>query len=161
MKKITDDTLWNFADELLSNDQHKEIEILMKNDPLLRQRVEAIFQQKTLLFGSGLEQPNADFSAKLLAQWTLENSATPVEIVQNSTNLFVLKAIFSAFIVLSISLLCIAFSNNTVSEPLPIEIPNIDFSWSKISFLLVSILAMLSVRLFEKVIVFRSNVLSI
>jgi hypothetical protein len=155
MKEITNDILWDFADELLPIAQQKEIEQLLANDPMLQQQLDIILQQKTLLSSSDLEQPNVDFSTSLLEKWALQQQTQPVETTQVSSNMFFLKVLFISFIILSISLLYIAFSKNTISEPFEIEIPNIEFPWAKMSFILVSILAMLSVRLLEKMIVFR------
>jgi hypothetical protein len=155
MKKITDDILWDFADGLLSNAQQKEIEQLLANNPALQQQLNIILQQKALFSSSDLERPNLDFSATLLEKWALEPQAQPAEVAPVSSNILLLKILFASFVALSLGLLYFAFSTNTVSEPLQIEIPNIEFPWSKISFILVSILAMLGVRLLEKMIVFR------
>lgn len=155
MKKITNDILWDFADELLPIAQQKEIEQLLATNPALQQQLDTILQQKTLLSSSDLAQPNVDFSSTLLEKWAAIQQIQPIEIPAPSSNMFFLKVLFTSFMILSISLLYIAFSKNTISEPFEIEIPNIEFPWSKLSFMLVSILAMLSVRLLEKMIVFR------
>jgi hypothetical protein len=155
MKEITNDILWDFADELLPIAQQKEIKQALANNPELQQQLDIILQQKALLSSSDLAQPNVDFSSTLLEKWTTMQQVQPVEITTPSSNMFFLKVLFTSFMILSIGLLCFAFSKNTTSEAIQIEIPNIEFAWSKLSFILVSILAMLSVRLLEKMIVFR------
>jgi hypothetical protein len=155
MKKITEDILWDFADQLLPNDQQKEIEILIANDPALQKQLDAILQQKTLFSSTEMEQPNVDFSSTLLEKWAIEQETQTVENTQLSGSFSLLKIIFTSFVFMSIGLIYFTFSQNTVSEPLPIEIPNIEIPWSKMYFILVSILALLSVRFIEKWIVFR------
>jgi hypothetical protein len=155
MKKITNDILWDFADELLPIAQQKEVAQLLENNPALQKQLDTIRQQKTLFASSKLEQPDVDFGATLLSKWSAIQAAQSVEITQPTSNLFFLKVLFTSFMVLCISLLCIVFSKNTAIEPFDIEIPNIEFEWSKLSFILVSILAMLSVQLVEKAIEFH------
>ncbi len=150
MKKITNDILWDFADGLLPNAQQKEIAQALLDNPTLQQQLDVIIKQKALFSTTELEQPKLDFATTLLEKWVLEQPLQTAPTVAHSTQISLLKGLFVSFILLSIILLYFAFSSNTVSEPLPIVIPNIEIPWSKMSFILVSILAMLSIRLLEK-----------
>jgi hypothetical protein len=155
MKKITDDILWDFADQLLSATQHKEVAELIKNDPALQKKWNAILQQKVVMSSSDLVLPNTDFSSNLLEIWQVEQQTKVIEIQQPTANMFLLKVLFISFTLLSLVLLYIAISQNSTTEPLPIQIPNIEFVWSKILFILVGVVAMINVRLIEKIILYR------
>lgn len=150
MKKITNDILWDFADGLLPNTQQKEIAQALLDNPTLQEQLDVIIQQKVLFSTTELEQPKLDFATTLLEKWAAEQPLQTATIAAPTTQVPLLKGLFASFILLSITLLYLTFSSNTVSEPLPIVVPNIEIPWSKMSFILVSILAMLSIRLLEK-----------
>lgn len=155
MKKITNDILWDFADGLLPTTQQKEVELLLANNPALQQQLNVILQKKALLSYNELEQPSVDFASNLLGKWALIQQTQHLETIPVSSNIRFLKILFISFIAMSISLSYIVFSTNNISEPLQIGIPTIEIPWSKISFMLVSILAMLSVLLLEKMMLIR------
>lgn len=78
---LTDELLWEYADGLLSAEEHRQVETWLRQHPEDRGRLDAVQQERSALFRTPLEQPDKGFSERVLAAWAAEQApqskATP------------------------------------------------------------------------------------
>ena len=83
---ITETTLWEYADGLLSPEDQLRVEAHLLQHPELQPQLDAILAEKRAFSSLSLENPDAGFSKRLMHAWAAEQTASKVNATQKKTN---------------------------------------------------------------------------
>jgi hypothetical protein len=64
--------LWDYADGLLSENEAEKVRLLLLNDTLMQQQLDAILLEKKAFAGIELELPKRNFADSVMTKWTAE-----------------------------------------------------------------------------------------
>jgi hypothetical protein len=152
---VTQEILWNYADDLLSLSERKAVEAALLQDDVLQKQLAEILQEKKLFSQLSLEKPSLDFASNVLSSWQAEQSFEPV--VQKSK--YVFKIMIGLFIALTISFLYMIFSTPSINSDPIIEVPS-NLPWQSISISIAFLVAIVAVKFVEKIWLYRQFRLS-
>jgi anti-sigma factor RsiW len=70
---LTDDILWDYADDLLAAQEKQQVEAYLKQHPEWQAKLTAIRAEQRALATLPLQKPGAGFSDRVMATWTAEH----------------------------------------------------------------------------------------
>jgi hypothetical protein len=128
--------IWDYADGLLSEEEADKMRLLIQENPLYQQQLNAILLEKKELTKLPLELPERSFADNVMAVWTKEKYETQkVFSPQKNTQLdWVIRSIFGALAAFTfIPLLLILVSGGKTKTNLPFDLtqkltlPSVDY----------------------------------
>lgn len=69
---VTEDQLWDYADDLMSPEERAQLEALLVADPLLQEQLREVLAFKAQMHALPLEKPRTGFADAVLAAWATE-----------------------------------------------------------------------------------------
>lgn len=148
---VTENTLWDYADNLLSAQERQAVEIAIANDPTLRTQLDEILQFQQNLSQQTLDQPNANLSQHILQAWAQEQ-ASATEFKANYRPLYVIATFVG---VVTFALLIIAARS---INPIEITLPSFDFSNQLLLISTEFLTAIVAILFIDKLIKYRQHV---
>lgn len=150
-KIVTENTLWDYADNLLSMQERQAVEIAIATDPILRAQLDEILQFQQGLSLQTSEFPNANLSQQILQSWAQEQAASQVEFKANYRPLYVIMTFVA--IVFFIAIIITIQSVQSIS----LVIPTFDFYNQTMQISLAFISAIIGVLFIERLVKYRQN----
>lgn len=156
---INEDTLWDYADDLLSPAERLEVDALLSADPALQAELREVLAFRAQLHATPLEKPRAGFADGVMAAWASEQMAAYQPPPNRDWIVFSVAAAFGLFI-LSALVSAITSLPWPKSVKLPVEMPQLqlpDWDFSGLNFdtrllqlLLPALFTMLALTLLDK-----------
>lgn len=107
---LTEDMLWDFADDLLAPEDRVKVDAYLLQHPEQQARIDAILAEKRVFAALPTEQPNTGFADRVMAAWVSEQARNQSVALNKGKDwiIYSIAAVMGLFVLMPIVLMVIS-----------------------------------------------------
>lgn len=153
---MTDDMLWDYADDFLAASERRQVDAYLQQHPEWQVRLQAILDEKQDLLAIPLESPDRGFADRVMAAWATEQVAKKA----NGKDWIVrlILVVFGLFLIAPVIIMVVAALQLSPAETYTLPMPELPaVNWTVLAdnpvlqYALLLIFALVGLRFLDKI----------
>lgn len=120
---LTDNMLWDYADGFLSPEEKKQVDAYLHLHPEWKAHLDAILKDKKAFADLSPDRPDAGFSDRVMAAWTVEHVRSKATKPGTDWIVRTIAIVFGFFVLVPVFMIIFSAVQISPSELIPFEMP--------------------------------------